>query len=401
MLVTEQNRQTDAPAPAGDDRPWRRAFLRGLAMFLVSKAGLAAVSMTAWAGDETPNQSPGRLLHLWSSQWDSGWFAPIAAVGYPPSVDDRHAAFFPLYPALIRLTMPVFGGNYWWAALAVANLAALAAVVVLHRFAEHEFDTGVAGRTTFLLLAYPTGFFLTAAYNEGLFIALMAASLYAMRRGRWWAAGGLGGLAATCRSAGFLLVLAFLFEHLRQNRWRPRPSILAGTLILAGIGAVMTLDAVVYGDPLAFSHAQKAYWNREFAWPGATIVDAMATVNPFGQRVPLFGDVWIHNALELGTVLLALAMAALALAGPWRLPREQLLLPLVGLGLIVFITSFPQTSSPYPLLSASRLGLEVLPTFMMLGVVSRNPVVERLALFVFLPLQGILAAHFLHGQWVA
>jgi hypothetical protein len=65
------------------------------------------------------------------------------------------------------------------------------------------------------------------------------------------------------------------------------------------------------------------------------------------------------------------------------------------------MTSFPQRPGPYPLLSASRIGLEVWPAFMMLGVLSRHRTIERLLLAVFLPLQGILAMHFLHGRWVA
>jgi hypothetical protein len=52
-------------------------------------------------------------------------------------------------------------------------------------------------------------------------------------------------------------------------------------------------------------------------------------------------------------------------------------------------------------LSTSRFGLEVLPAFMMLGVLSRHRTIERLLLMVFLPLQGILVMHFLHGKWVA
>ena len=31
----------------------------------------------------------------------------------------------------------------------------------------------------------------------------------------------------------------------------------------------------------------------------------------------------------------------------------------------------------------------------------KNATLERLVLIVFLPLQGILAVHFLHGRWVA
>ena len=62
---------------------------------------------------------------------------------------------------------PVFLGRDWLAALFVANVALLAALVLLYRLVEHEFgDADSARRTVFYLLAFPTAFFFTAAYNE-------------------------------------------------------------------------------------------------------------------------------------------------------------------------------------------------------------------------------------------
>jgi hypothetical protein len=386
-------------APA--DRPWRRAVRRGTVVFLINKVGLAAITAFASIGNPSPGKSPGKLLLSWGQQWDSGWFMAIATLGYPPSPDGRHAAFFPLYPGLVRLADIALPGSGWWAGLLVSNAALLAALVIIHRLAEHEFDAGVAGRTTFLLLAYPVAFFLTAAYTESLFIALTAGSLYAMRRGHWWLAGGLGGLAAATRSAGVLLAVAFAFEYLRQHNWRRvRPSALAALLIPAGIGAVMAVDTYYYRDPLAFSHAQ-AYWGREPTWPWVAVLDAARHVDPFNKGVALFGDFWIHNALELGTVLLVLTLMVLAVVGPWKLRRDQLVYPLYSAALVVFSISFPSYFITYPLVSASRYVMAAFPAFLMLGVLCRNPALERLVLIVFLPLQGILAVHFLHGRWVA
>jgi hypothetical protein len=387
------------PAPA--DRPWRRALRHGTVLFLVNKVGLAAITVFASIGNQSPGKSPGGLLLSWGQQWDSGWFMEIAAHGYPPSPDGRHAAFFPLYPALARATDIVLPGSVWWAGLLVSNAALLAALVLIYRLAEHEFDASVAGRTTFLLLAYPLAFFFTAAYNESLFIALTVGCFYAMRRGHWWLAGALGGLAAATRSVGILLALAFAFEYLRQHDWRRvRPTALAGLLIPAGIGAVMAVDTYYYSDPLAFSHAQ-AYWGRELTWPWVPVIDAARHVNPFNRGVSLFGDFWIHNALELGTVLMMLTLMVLAVVGPWKLRRDQLVYPLYGTTLVLFVISFPSYFITYPLISASRYVMEAFPAFLMLGVLTRNPTLERLVLTVFLPLQGILIVHFLHGRWVA
>ncbi|WP_432833766.1 mannosyltransferase family protein [Dactylosporangium sp. CA-092794] len=389
------------PRPAGTsvDRPWRRALLCGLGVFAASRAGLAAVSVFAWIGDPRPRGGAKAVARLWATQYDSPWFTAIAEHGYQRTADASPAAFFPLYPALIRLCTPLTLGRSWAAALLVANAALLAALIVLFRLAERELGEAAAGRTIFYLVAFPTGFFLSAAYNEGLFIALAAATVYCLRRERWWWAGALGGLAAATRSAGILLLGAFVFEYIRVRRSVvPRWEIVAGLLIPAGLGAVMIVDRFAYGDPLAFSHTQAAHWGRHLAWPWQAPIDA--------ARAPgrPFTEIWTHNVLELATVMFALVLLVLALAGPWRMRRDQLVLPLFGAALLVFMISFPSRYTgdiPYPLYSASRIGLEIFPAFMLLGRLGAKPSLERVVLLVFLTAQGVLAAHFLHSGWVA
>jgi hypothetical protein len=388
------------------DSPWRRALWAGLGVFAASKAGLAAVSVFAWIGDPGPRRSALQVARLWATQYDSPWFVAIAEHGYQRTEDAAPAAFFPLYPLLIRLFTPLCLGRSWAAALLVANAALLLALIVLFRLAEHELGRAAAGRTVFYLVAFPTGFFLSAAYNEGLFIGLMVATVYCLRREHWWRAGALGALAAATRSAGILLVLAFAFEYLRVHGYgrnfrinlRMAASAAPALLVPAGLGGVMVADRIAYGDALAFSHAQAAHWGRQPAWPWRAPLDA--------ARAPgaPFTEIWTHNILELATVAFAGVLLVLCLAGPWRLRRDQLVFPLLGAALLIFMISFPSRYTadiPYPLYSASRIGLEVFPAFMVLGRIGGRAWVDRTVVTAFLAAQGVLAAHFLHSGWVA
>ena len=386
------------------DRRWPRAFRAGLTVWIVSRFGLAAASIISWVGEPNPGLTIKGVARKWGTQWDSIWFLDIVKQGYKPIPDNSHAAFFPMYPGLIRLFAPVFLGNSWLAALFVANAALLAALVLLYRLTDQEFGRAAAGRTIFYLVAFPAGFFLTAAYNEGLFIALIVSAVYCMRCGHWWLAGFLGAVASGTRSAGILLVLPFCFEYLRQHGRRIGRDALAIGMVPVGLVCVMIIGKIAYNNPFAFSDSQAARWGRQLSWPWTAIVDAFQFMNRDDSRFAPFGEIWIHNLLELGTVLLLLTMVALAFFGHWRVRRDQLVLPLVGVMLVLFMISFPSIHTKdvqYPLMSTSRIGLEVFPAFMMMGRLGRYLWLDRTFLAVFLTMQGILVAHFLHSGWVA
>src|SRR5919204_1738296 len=73
------------------------------------------------------------------ARWDSVWYLRIADSGYGDSAP--RAAFFPLYPVLVRGVGTAFGGSHGAllaAAYLVSLVAFLGALVLLHRLAELE-----------------------------------------------------------------------------------------------------------------------------------------------------------------------------------------------------------------------------------------------------------------------
>jgi len=375
--------------PARSTSPWRRAALVALTVWLVAQALHAVVAVLAGLHPGGPLPG-GSIAHAWY-QWDSAWFTRIAAHGYAGS---GAAAFFPLFPLLMAGLDPVLPGGVFGAGLVVGNLALLGALVVLHRLVATESDDATADRALWYLVAFPTGFFLAAAYNTALFLALTVGAVYALRRQHWWVAGVLGALASTTRSAGLLLVVPFCYEYLRLRRVHP-----AVLLVPAGLAGYMIYTWRALGDPLAFVHAQ-AHWSRHLDWPWSAVGHQLGTI----VRQPrLFTDTGAHDLLDLGAVLFAATLLALAFTGPWRLRRDQYALPLYGAALVGFMVIFPNAGdvNPYPLQSAARLVLEVFPAFLMLARIGARPLAERAYLVLAIGAQAVLLDHFLHGGWVA
>jgi hypothetical protein len=376
-----------------DGRGWRGALIPALVVWVVAQSAHWIIGFLSTMHPGGP--LPGGVVHAWY-QWDSLWFTRIAEHGYA-AVGTRSAAFFPLYPLLMALLDAVLPGDAFLAGLVIANVAFLAALILTFRLVQTESDRDTAGRTLWYLVAFPAGFFLAAAYNTALFLALTVASVYALRRRRWWLAGLLGGFAAATRSAGLLLLVPFCYEYLRLPGRRLRPEALAALLIPAGLGAFMIYTWQVLRDPLAFMHAQ-AHWSRHLEWPWSAIGREVSMI---ARQPRLFTDAGAHDLADLGAIVLFTALIVLSFVGPWRLRRDQWALPLYGAALLLFVVIFPNTGGPYPLQSASRLVLECFPAFLMMARIGAHPLVERAYLVLGMAAQAVLLDHFLHGGWVA
>jgi hypothetical protein len=340
------------------------------------------------------------------ARWDSVWYLRIAESGYGES--SARAAFFPLYPLLVRGVGTGLGGSsgaLLVAAYAISLAAFLAALALLHRLAELELGRRLARPTLVLVAVFPAAVYFGAPYSESLFLLLAVGVFYAARTGHWAWAGACAGLASASRSAGLLLLLPLALMWWSS---RPRRSRDAGWLALAplGIAAYAAWLGVVEGDALRFLDVQEA-WSRELsvplagAWDGlVAAVDGMRQLGS-GSRTPVYfqaaaGDpfrIAAINVMLFATLVFALA----ACVGVFRrLPRPygvwvaaSLVLPL----------SFPVT--PQPLMSLPRFVSVLFPVFMWLALVCEERRVTDLVVGASALGLGLFTAQYASWHWIS
>ena len=239
-----------------------------LGAFLVSRLLIVAAVFVAEAliirnplltsGDDAP------LLRSLTS-WDGWYYLGIVRDGYhvdPVSGLYRDTAFPPLYPIVVRilsLPWPQFAGLV---SVVVSNVAFLLSLGLLARLGEPYLGRRRASLAVSLLAIYPFASAFAMAYTESLFLLVMVGSFLAAERGHRATAGVLFALACLCRLQGVALLLPLALVMLRQDGWRPRPSL--AWLSLGPIAAAAFLAYVGWltGSATAFLDAQEA-WGRE------------------------------------------------------------------------------------------------------------------------------------------
>ena len=308
------------------------------------------------------------------ARWDAVWYLRVADSGYAESAP--RAAFFPLYPLLVRAMATPLGGSKA-ALLAAAYLVSLAAflgaLALLFRLTELELGRRLARPVLLLLALFPAALYFGAPYSESLFLLLAVGAFYAARTGRWAWAGACAGLASATRSAGLLLLipLVLIWWGSRQRRRREAAWLL---LAPAGIAAYALWLGLAEGDALRFLDVQAA-WSREpavplaGAWDGLTAAVDGARQLASGSRAPVYFELAVGDPFRIAAINLmlfaTLVFAAVACAGVLRrLPpaygawvAASLVLPL----------SFPVT--PQPLMSLPRFVAVLFPIFMWLAIV--------------------------------
>jgi Mannosyltransferase (PIG-V) len=352
------------------------------------------------------------------ARWDAAWYLRIAESGYGGS--DVRAAFFPLYPMLVRAVAAPFGaspGALLVAAYVVSLAAFLGALVLLHRLVSLELGRPLAQPALLLLAVFPAALFFGAPYSESLFLLLAVGAFYAARTGRWaWAGAAAAGAAAT-RSAGVLLLLplAMLWWSSGGGLSAARAGRLAGRrvrdaawLLLAplGLAAYAVFLGAAEGDAWRFLDVQDA-WSRELTVPllgawdgfGAAIDGARQLLS--GQREVVYfeqaaGDPYRIAAINL-MLFGALVFAVVAVVGCLRrLPKAYG--AWVAASLVLPLT-FPV--KPQPLMSLPRFLAVLFPIFMWLALWSEERrATARVAAVSALGL-GLFTAQFASWHWIS
>lgn len=380
---------------------WRATWLSRLVVWAAGVAGVVAFGVedaaTGFdaAGLTRPFGDVADVLVAPGARWDAVWFLRIAEDGY----DAHRAAFFPLYPALVKLAgalvgSPLLGG------ILVSVACLLAALAALHRLVALDHGEDVARLTVLLVACFPGALFFSAVYSEALFLALSVGAVYAARTDRWAAVGVLGCLAATTRSAGMVLLVPLAVLWWQGGRRTADLAWLA--LVPAGLVAYCAALAAGGHDALAPFHAQDA-WNRVFAGPFGGVPDAVSAawegtraIAAGGPRpvAASFDWAWLNIGL-----LACLAGVAVALAGAVRrLPAAYWLYAVVALALPL---SFPVESQPLMSLPRFVAVLWPLHLWLALRLTGRSRGMRRAVIAASLAGLALVSAEVSTWGWVA
>jgi hypothetical protein len=387
-----------------------RAAVLLVAVFAALSFGPASGGLARENADKFDDPS---LTHVFAdpvlaplARWDSVWYLRIADSGYGDSAP--RAAFFPLYPLLVRALATPLGGSeaaLLVAAYALSLAAFLAALFLLYRLTELELGRRLARPTLLLLAVFPAAVYFGVPYSESLFLLLAVGAFYAARTGHWARAGACAGLASGTRSAGLLLLIPLAIVWWGS---RPRRRGDAAWLALAplGIAAYAAWLGLVEGDALRFLDVQEA-WSRHLAvpltgaWDGlVAAVDGVRQLAS-GSRTPVYFDAAAGDPFRIAAVnvmlFVTLVFAVIACVGVWRrLPRAygawvaaSLLLPL----------TFPVT--PQPLMSLPRFVAVLFPLFMWLAIVCDERRITDLVAVGFAVGLGLFTAQYASWHWIS
>ncbi|MFG2541020.1 hypothetical protein ACGFOM_01220 [Streptomyces sp. NPDC048594] len=289
------------------ERPWAtwpprlpeaaRPYLPPLLLYGVTKlVGLGVfAALLTYAGDfREKNPRFGGGAHWWDvlATWDGWWYLQVAEHGYHPSlvrldsdglftVQQNSVAFFPLYPALIRMVSESTGLGLYGSGILVSVVSSFVAAAgiyaVISLLAGARAGTIAAG----LFAVAPGAGVEWAVYSESLFVAIAAWACYAVMTRRWVAAGLLAFTAGLNRPTSAVLIgavgLAALVTLARPESRREhgiRGPVYA--MLVAPIGLLGYIAWVGWstGEATAYFTLQREGWAHFFDY-GAYTLDVL------------------------------------------------------------------------------------------------------------------------------
>ncbi len=181
-------------------------------------------------------------------RWDSGYYISIANYGYRSGYPDLvfwfskgvgssfatplvrpEWAFFPLYPAAMRVVSLLFmpfssaANAVDLAGFAVSNVAFFLSVYFFYKLTKKIFNSAQLALISTVFFSFWGGtVFYSAIYSEALFMALALAAFYFLEEDKLPIAALFGFLASFTRSDGFLVFIPFLIYAIQSVKNKPK-----------------------------------------------------------------------------------------------------------------------------------------------------------------------------------
>jgi Gpi18-like mannosyltransferase len=301
-------------------------------------------------------------------------------------------AFFPLYPNLIRVLTPFFGGKDLVAGIFISVFCSLVFLFLFYKLVLLDYQESVARYSLIFLLFFPTSFFFGMVYTESLFLMLVLGCFLAARKGKWLMAGLLGAFASYTRLVGVFLFPAILYEWWQAKKsknWKLEiRNFLFLCLIPAGLFKYMYFLWQKYNDPLMFFHVQPFFGAQR---SGGKIILLYQVFWRYFKMILttkwdlLYFTVWLE-------FLTALGMLTILFLAYKKGIRESYL---VFAGLAFITPTITGTFSSLP-----RYALVLFPCFVWLGMM-KNTIVQNLLVVISGTLFIISTLLFFQGYWIA
>lgn len=339
-------------------------------------------------------QHPGYIGPIPWANMDGVHYLNIARQGYVT----YEQAFFPLFPLLIKLFAPVFGGNYAFCGLLISYVSFFIALVLFYKLLLIDYAESIVRWSLIFLLVFPTSFFFVSVYTESLFLMLVFASFYFARRGSWLASGVFAALAGMTRLVGVFLLPALIFEWLIYS-WPKNATMLhsvkefakkAWGIFLAPLGTVFYMFYLwrIYSDPLLFIHSQPAFGAGRSSGNIILLPQVFYRYIKIFLTIPPLSHDFLIAFLEIAAFSIFLLLLVIF--------RQR-----VRFSYLIF--SFLAILGPTltgTLSSEPRYVLAAFPVFMLFASLKKNAFRFSLA-FLFSILLFVLSAYFLRGYFVA
>nr|WTB33220.1 hypothetical protein OG781_30420 [Streptomyces sp. NBC_00830] len=332
-VVSAEPAQRDSTHPAEPVAPHERSrrlvrrYGPAVGCYAVLKlAGFTVfMGLVHYSGDHlTKDVRFGGGAHPWDvlASFDGWWYQQIAEFGYNPqlvpdigaswhTLQQNSAAFFPLYPGLMRMVSEFTGLGLYGAGMLVSVAASLFAAAGIFAVTERLGGVRAGVIAAGLWAVSPGSGAEWAVYSDSTFVALAAWCCYAVMTDRWITAGLLALVAGLNRPTSATLIaavgLAALVALFRRRGEIARP-LVAMTLAPLGLLGYVGWVGWRMGDWGGYFKLQRGAWLHFFDW-GQHTVAAMRGIllgrndYLFAQPVPDLLAALIIMALPILIVL--------------------------------------------------------------------------------------------------
>lgn len=178
--------------------------------------------------------------------FDGTHYVRLAENGY---VDTGTQAFFPVYPALVRVVKTFTHLPIVLSGQIISLFFLLLSIILIHYLFP-----GSVTKVLLWTLLFPTSFFFATVYTESLFLFETLLFFFLLTQKKYLPAAIVAGFAGATRLVGVFLTLSLLIELVRA---RVKP--LTYLLLLVSLSGFLGYSFFLYyqfGDPLMFLHVQ-------------------------------------------------------------------------------------------------------------------------------------------------